>query len=233
VLNIRKIAMPTATLTPKNYLSKDKQSADRSTRLLLALWGWGEDAVLKGKLTERLKRKGEKSTDYQKIFAQLQEQGAIAIADGKIAISNKGIAMLGQHLQAGDLVIEGTIVAAWVARALCKWAQQAAAVNVTLSKNGKVAGNAISTYEEFKHVALEVFDQLNKNYNMGNMVPIYRIRREIGDQVARSQFSEWLFEMQSEDLLQLLEESIEDGAPDKIEDSITTKLGKLRCYAKR
>ncbi len=225
--------MPATTLATKNSLSKDTQFADRSTRLLLALWGWGESGVLKGKLTERLKRKGEKSTDYQQVFAQLQEKGAITIADGKVAISSKGIDLLGQHLQAADLAIEGTIVGAWVARALCKWVQQAKGATLTPSTNGKVTGNAISSYEEFKHIALEVFEHLNQDYNMGNMVPIYRIRREIGDRVSRAHFNEWVFEMQSEDLLQLLEESVEDGAPDKIEDSVTTKLGKLRCYAKR
>jgi hypothetical protein len=68
---------------------------------------------------------------------------------------------------------------------------------------------------------------------MNGMVPIYRIRREIGDQTSRSKFNEWLLEMQSDNLLNLLEESVEDSAPDKIEDSVSTKLGKLRCYAKR
>jgi hypothetical protein len=92
---------------------------------------------------------------------------------------------------------------------------------------------AIGSYEEFKSVVLEIFDQLDQNYNMNNMVPIYRIRRQIGEQVTRPQFRGWLFEMQSEDILHLLEDSVEDGAPDKIEDSVMTNLGKLRCYVKR
>jgi predicted nucleic acid-binding Zn ribbon protein len=64
-------------------------------------------------------------------------------------------------------------------------------------------------------------------------VPIYRIRREIGDRVSRSQFTEWLMEMQANDILQLQGGSVEDSAPDKIEDSIRNELGKLRCYARR
>ena len=225
--------MPPATLTAKNSESTDTQFADRSTRLLLAVWGWGAQDVLKGKLTARLKRKGEKSGDYQDVFAQLQDKGAITIAAGKVAISDQGIDLLGQHLKRADLEIEGTIVGAWVAKALCRWIQQAEVSASASATNGKVAGGAIASYEEFKTVALEVFDRLNRDYNMGSMVPVYRIRREIGDRVSRAQFSEWLFAIQSEDLLELLEESVEDAAPDKIEDSIMTKLGKLRCYAKR
>jgi hypothetical protein len=78
-----------------------------------------------------------------------------------------------------------------------------------------------------------VYDQLNKDYNYDNLVPIYRIRRTIGDQVTRSQFSEWMLEMQANDIFQLMEGSVEDSAPDKIEDSISIELVGLRCYAKR
>lgn len=225
--------MPTAALAVKNSKSNDTQLTDRATRLLLALWGAEEPTVAKGKLTERLKRKGEKSSDYQAVFAQLQEEGAITIAEGKVSLSNQGVDLLGQHLKSADLLIEGTIVGAWVARALCKWIQQTQGSTSVAATNGKAVGSAITSYEEFKPVALEVFDRLNRDYNMGSMVPIYRIRREINERVSRTQFNEWLFEMQSEDLLQLLEESVEDSATDKIEDSVMTKLGKLRCYAKR
>jgi hypothetical protein len=90
----------------------------------------------------------------------------------------------------------------------------------------------IATYEEFKPVVLKVYDQLNRDYNLDALVPIYRIRREIGDRVSRSQFNEWLLEMQANDIFQLQGGSVEDSAPDKIEDSITTELDGLRCYAR-
>ncbi|MCF3609423.1 hypothetical protein L2E81_23630, partial [Planktothrix agardhii 1033] len=90
-----------------------------------------------------------------------------------------------------------------------------------------------ASYEEFKAIALQVYDQLNKDYNYDNLVPIYRIRRTIGDQVSRSQFSEWMLEMQANDIFQLMEGSVEDSAPDKIEDSISIELVGLRCYAKQ
>ena len=98
--------------------------------------------------------------------------------------------------------------------------------------NGKIS-DPIASYGDFKQTTLNIYDSLNKDFNMDNLVPIYRIRREMGDRISRAQFSEWLFEMQSEDVLQLLEGSVEDNTPDKLEDSVTTTLGKLRCYAKR
>ncbi|MBD2259657.1 hypothetical protein [Pseudanabaena sp. FACHB-2040] len=225
--------MTSATVAAKKSTSINTQTANSSTRLLLALWSWGETEVPKGKLTERLKRKGEKSSDYNDVFSQLEDKGAIKITAGKVALLNEGKDLLGQHLKNSGLAIEGTIVGAWVARALNQWIQQTGATAQGAATNGKAVSDAIGSYEEFKQVALEMFNHLNQDYNMGNMVPVYRIRREIGNRVSRSQFNEWLFEMQSENLLQLLEESVEDGAPDKIEDSVTTKLGKLRCYVKR
>ena len=67
---------------------------------------------------------------------------------------------------------------------------------------------------------------------MDDLVPLYRIRREIGDRVTRSQFDEWLLEMQANDILQMQGGSLPDNDPAKIEDSITTEVSGLRCYAK-
>jgi hypothetical protein len=98
---------------------------------------------------------------------------------------------------------------------------------------GKAEGKAIASYNEFKQVASDVYDQLNRDYNLNDLVPIYRIRREIGERVTRAQFTEWMMEMQANDILQLQGGGVEDSAPDKIEDSIRNELGNLRCYAKR
>ena len=64
-------------------------------------------------------------------------------------------------------------------------------------------------------MALAVYERLNKDYNLDDLVPIYRMRREIGDRVSRSHFSEWLLEMQEKDILQLQGSSLEDSTPDK------------------
>ena len=63
-------------------------------------------------------------------------------------------------------------------------------------------------------------------------MPIYQIRRQIGDRVNREYFDSWLLEMQANDILQLQGGSLPDNDPTKIKDSIETELSGLRCYAK-
>jgi len=206
------------------------------TRLLLALWdiGANKEEVMKSQVTRRIVSKSQKVADYQGIFDQLEKDGAIAIAKNKFSLSPKGVELLGKSLKHPEVKFEGTIVGTWVANALVRWIAQMDGGVSTAATNGKLAGKqAIASYDKFKHVALDVYDQLNRDYNLDDLVPIYRIRREIGELVSRSQFNEWLLEMQADDIFQLLEGSVEDSAPDKIEDSITTKVNGLRCYAKR
>lgn len=208
------------------------------TRLLLALWDLGgtQQEVTKGLLAKRIVPKGKKVAEYQGIFEELQKQGAIAISKkGYSLASPKGLEVLGEGLKDSDFKFEGTIIGTWAANALVKWISQ---INVAVGStsalvNGKGGRDAIASYEEFKPVALAVYDKLNREYNLDDLVPIYRIRREIGDRVSRIEFSEWLLEMQANDIFQLQGGSIEDSAPDKIEDSVTTKVSGLRCYAKR
>ncbi|MEH1765524.1 hypothetical protein [Nostoc sp.] len=210
-------------------------SKNTSTRLLLALWDLGgtQQEVKKGQLTKRIVSKSQKVADYQGIFEELQKEGAIAISKkGYSLTSAKGLEVLGEGLRSGDFKFEGTIVGTWAANALVKWISQidVAVTGADVLVNGK---GAIASYDEFKSVALEVYDKLNYEYNFNNLVPIYRIRRGIGDRVSRTEFNDWLLETQANDILQLQGGSVEDSAPDKIEDSVATELDGLRCYATR
>ncbi|MEH1787794.1 hypothetical protein [Nostoc sp.] len=210
-------------------------SKNTSTRLLLALWDLGgtQQEVKKGQLTKRIVSKSQKVADYQGIFEDLQKEGAIAISKkGYSLTSGKGLEVLGEGLRSGDFKFEGTIIGTWAANALVKWISQidVAVTSADVLVNGK---GAIASYDEFKSVALEVYDKLNYNYNLDNLVPIYRIRREVGDQITREDFNEWLLEMQKNDIVQLIGGEMTDITPDKAEDSITTKLSGLRYYAKR
>ncbi|QLE50514.1 hypothetical protein FD724_22070 [Nostoc sp. C057] len=212
-----------------------KNTAQTRTRLLLALWDLGgtQQEVKKGQLSKRIVSKSQKVADYQGSFEELQNQGAIAISKkGYSLTSPKGLEVLGEGLKSGDFKFEGTIVGTWAANALLRWISQidVAVVSADVPVNGK---GAIGSYDEFKSVALEVYDKLNQNYNLDDLVPIYRIRREIGGQVSRQNFNEWLLEMQEKDILQLQGGSLSDSDPDKLEDSITTPISGLRCYAKR
>lgn len=227
-------------------IGSDENKIQRAkTRLLLVLWGVTKlkeslsdtdkkknELPTKGDL--KLTRAGEKSADYDEIFEALEADGAIALTRQKggkiknVTLTQVGYGLLGDWLRSPDFEFEGTQIGAKLGNYLVKWIAHVPNAPVVAESAPK-----ISSYEAFKVVALETFDRLNRDFNMDNLVPIYRIRREIGDRVERSEFSEWLFKMQVNDYFELLEGTVEDSAPDKLEDSVTTNLGKLRCYAKR
>ncbi|MGH1394670.1 MAG: hypothetical protein ACRAVC_11635 [Trichormus sp.] len=211
------------------------QSAKTKTRLLLALWDLGgtQQEVKKGQLNKRILSKGKKAADYQGVFEELQKQGTISISKtGYSLTSPKGVKVLSDALRSGEFKFDGTIVGTWAANALVKWIGQIdiAEVSTSTPANGS---SAIASYEEFKSVVLEVYDKLNQNYNFNDLVPIYRLRREIGDRVSRESFNEWLLEVQANDIFQLIAGEIPDFTPDKREDSITIPEVGLRSYAKK
>lgn len=212
-----------------------KNSLQITTRVLLALWDLGgtQQEVAKRKLSDRMKSKGKKIAGYPNILDKLQQQGAIIISkNGYTLTSPTGLEVLGEGLRSGEFKFEGRIVGTWAANALLKWINQinVAVVGTSAPVNRK---SAIASYDEFKSVALEVYDKLNQNYNLDDLVPIYRIRREIGDRISREHFNAWLLEMQANDILQLITGEIPDFTPDKREDSIHIPGAGLRSYAKR
>lgn len=213
----------------------------RYVRLLLVLCELqaAGDVIKKGDLSKKTCRKGEKFGEYQTFLGDLIGKGAIAeVKKGRSVVYEPSGAklksLLADAVRDPEFAFDGSLTAGKVNVLLDLLREVPASVPATQAKptNGKEQPR-ISSYEEFKTEALQVFDRLNRDFNMDNLVPIYRIRREIGDRVERSQFSDWMLELQANDILQLVEGSVEDSALDKIEDSITTKLGKLRCYAKR
>lgn len=213
-----------------------KNLTQTKTRLLLALWdlGGSQQEVKKGQLTKRIVSKGRKAADYQGVFEELRNQGAIAISKtGYSLASPKGLEVLGEGLKSSDFRFDGTIVGTWAANALVKWISGISSTVVGTSAPVKGSKSAIASYEEFKSAVLEVYDKLNYQYNFNDLVPIYRIRREIGDEVSRGEFQEWLLEMQANDIFQLMTGEIPDLTPDKREDSLTIPGIGLRSYAKR
>ena len=200
-------------------------------RLLLELWNFDGVPIGQGKLNERF---SGKAADKNAAREGLMASGSIEVAgEGKakgFVLTDLGKALLGTSLTNHEFkFIAG--IGQRTANVLLKWLRSTPVTSA--EPVAKTVGSAIESYEAFKVVALETFDRLNRDFNMDNLVPIYRIRRAIGERVERLEFSTWLFEMQSEDIFQLLESSVEDCTSDKLEDSVTTKLGKLRCYTKR
>ncbi|MBW4601274.1 MAG: hypothetical protein KME29_17290 [Calothrix sp. FI2-JRJ7] len=210
------------------------------TRLLLSLWdlGGATREVKRGELTKRIVSKGKKVADYQEVIAQLEKEGVLVSSkNGYSLVAPKGLEALSEGLKSAALKFEGTTVPTWTANALLKWISEnnsvvaTASAPVVNSSNNAKKGE-IKSYDNFKKVALEVYEQLNRDYNLDNLVPIYRIRRTIGEQITREQFNEWMLDMQAEDILQLQGGSLPDNDPAKLEDSITTQVSGLRCYAK-
>ena len=204
------------------------------TRLLLTLWEMGstEVAVKRGKLIELVKCKKEKTADYQHFLGELAEVGAIALSSSKrtatVTITDKGLQMLGVGLKNPEFQFSGTVIASRFANTLLKWIRQG---NTGVAETaGATAVTKIESYEEFEKLALTVYHRLNQDYSYDDLVPIYRLRREIGEQVSRSQFKEWLLEMQAQDIVQLMGGEMPDITPDKREDSIETPVGGLRYY---
>jgi hypothetical protein len=220
-----------STLITSQIVSKDE------TRLLLAVWDLGglTTPIQKGKVVERIKRTKEKSSDYESRFERLKEAKAIAIVPGKryerISLLPEGIKLLGMGLNSSDFKFEAQI-GAKTANALLGWFRQHASLVSSSQTNGKVEKVAIASYDQFKNVALEIYDRLNRDYNYDNLVPIYRIRREIGEQVSRVQFDEWFLEMQTKNIWQLIGGEMPDITSDKADDSIKTVLGGVRYYVK-
>lgn len=215
--------------------------AKAKVRVLLNLWseGEGKSKVNQGKLTKLIARTNETKKTYEPILKELEESGAIAYLREKgrsqVELTAKGKEVLAAGLKSQDSLFEfdGSQMGARLGNALLKWIRHedgAAGVGV---ETGKGDVGAIASYEEFMSVALKVYDSLNRDYNLDDLVPIYRMRRAIGERLERSQFNEWLLEMQATDIFQLMAGDMRDIAPDKREDSIIIPGGALRYYAKR
>ncbi|MFM9268298.1 hypothetical protein [Tychonema sp. BBK16] len=231
-------------ITVSKTLIAEKQAmwdAKAKVRVLLNLWneGEGKSKVNQGKLTKLIARTNENKKTYEGVLKELEESGAIAYLREKgrsqVELTAKGKEVLAAGLKSQDSLFEfdGSQMGARLGNALLKWMRHEDGGVAVGVEAGKGDVGAIASYEEFMSVALDVYDTLNRDYNLDDLVPIYRMRRAIGERVGRSQFNEWLLEMQANDIFQLIGGEMTDITIDKAEDSIKTALGVLRYYVKR
>ena len=202
------------------------QATQVQTRLLLALWDLAgtENKVAKGKLNERIGRKKNNASEWDQAYQQLEEEGAIALVGKKrvvnVSLTDKGLQSLGTGLKSSEFEFTSQI-GAKTANALLRWMRENSA-DISTNELANGLKSAIASYNEFKLVALEVYDKLNKNYDLDDLVPIYKISREIGEEkVSREDFKKWILEMQKNDIFQLMSGEMPDITPDKREDSIS------------
>lgn len=109
-----------------------------------------------------------------------------------------------------------------------EWKSAAASATSTTNK----AARPIKKYDDFEKEISSVYNRLNRDYNMDDLVPIYRIRQELGDRVSRSQFNNWMLDMQAKDKLLLMGGEVRDATPSRVADSIMPPVGNLRYFAK-
>jgi primosomal protein N' len=201
-------------------------------RLLLALFQLGGQDVSKSQWLNLFKRKSEKVKDMQPLVTSLEQGDYIKINTNKsiqqVSLLLKGQSKLRDSLINNQLSFSSNVVSTKFVKALLQWIQ---------SENMRVNISAdslnLDSYPEFKQQIMQIYEKLNSEYKFGDLVPIYHIRRQVGEAVERHKFDEWLLEMQADDILQLLEGSVEDSASDKLADSIRTPLSGLRCYARK
>lgn len=222
--------------------NKDLQGSYAKTRLLLALWelGANEQKVAKGKLGKRVVSKGQKITDYQGILEDLQGQGAITILKKGSAISYTlnspiGLDVLGDGLRSDEFEFEsGKTIGTWVANALLRWFRQVdVVVNKTVVLDNGVKVEVIGSYEEFKLEILGLFDKLDKSYSHAGLVPIWQIRKEVGNRLQRDQFNTWIMDMQAEQLLYLQSGEARGATEEQKQDSINSEIRGLLFFASK
>jgi hypothetical protein len=207
-----------------------KMVTNFEVRFLLALWDLGGADIRKGLVNSRF---SGKTAAANAACARLTDVGAIKSSpDARfLTLTDEGKVLLASSLIEDKFEFEAQI-GAKTANALLKWFRSNATVGQqSVAPDRQEA--TISTYSDFQEMALASYDRLNSDFNFDRLVPIYRIRRALGDRVTRTSFNEWLLKMQADGMLQLLEGTVEDSAPDKLEDSVMTKVSGLRCYAKR
>ncbi len=196
--------------------------------LLLKIWSLEEDEASKSKF------KPSSAPAYEKALESLEREGALSVRQKTTKIKMYSITNSGKDKLSQGMLSQGFIfssnIGAKTANAILLWFRENYEVS-NIDPNQKP--NQIQTYDEFKEFALQVHQELDRDYNLANLVPIYRVRRAVGDRVSRLQFSDWLLEMQANDLIQLISGDLYDVTQDQREDSVIIPGGNLRFYMQR
>ncbi|MGB3787901.1 MAG: hypothetical protein WA949_07820, partial [Phormidesmis sp.] len=203
------------------------------TRILLNLWALKETPVAKGHFVPSGKA-------YDSALEELVDDSSLARtpkpkrkSTNVYSLTNSGKEKLAKSL-ADEAFVFSASIGPKTTNALLRWIRTAslpmpseqinpeAAQNHQNGSNGNSSNNGsngkaaqISSYEEFTETALKTYDQLNQDYNLDDLVPIYRIRREMGDRIPRQQFNEWLLEIQAHDLVQLMGSNLSNVTADQ------------------
>lgn len=226
------------TLTPSEQALWD---AKAKVRVLLNLWdlGGGKMMVKKGDLTKRIVRTNETSQRYVGVLGELQESGAIEYSlinrVTMVELSAKGKEVLAQGIKSKDSLFEfdGSQIGTRLGNSLLKWIRhQDGAASVAVEK-GKGDVGAIASYDDFKSQALALFEKLDKGYNYMGLVPIWHLRRELGEQVSRENFKDLIMQMQADRLFYLQSGEARGATDEQKRDSISDDVRGLLFFASK
>ncbi|MGB7274191.1 MAG: hypothetical protein WBC69_12900, partial [Geitlerinemataceae cyanobacterium] len=121
------------------------------TRLLLALWDMttsGETAIVKkSELLNRVKKKNEKSLDFQPLLEELAEKGSIALTKEKrtimVSLADSGVQLLGEGLRNPEFEYTSAI-GKKDANALLNWIRQMGGLG-----SGSMGAGAVKTIDSY------------------------------------------------------------------------------------
>lgn len=207
------------------------------TLTLLKVWALDETPASKSKFIS------SRSPAYKTALKQLVEIGALTEAaknkrTNVYDITEEGKTKLSEGLSDSGFAFH-SVAGPKTTNALLKWfrhggvATNGAGEESEQRQNGSHIPAAIGAYDEFEQIVLDTYDRLNRDYNLGDLVPIYRLRREVGDRISRQKFNEWLLEIQVNDLVQLMGGDLPNATSDQLEDSVSIPGGGTRFYLKR
>lgn len=217
-------------------------------RFLLVLWDMGE-----GKQKVRKTELPDSALGMRRnaILQALEKDEAIAIEKENrclvVSFTDKGFQMLTEELNRLDFEFDRTKtqIGTKYANGLLKWYRYQwyrDRESTTIAEVGSTAqtateaiaqhgANPITSYEEFKSEVLPLFDKLDKGYNYMGLVPIWKLRRELGARVSREEFNDWMMEMQAEKLFYLQSGEARGATEEEKRDSISSEVRGLLFYA--
>ena len=172
---------------------------------------------------------------YQEALARLEDEKALTSQPKTprydvYSLTEEGKARLAEAMANPEFIFTAQ-VGAKTANCILNWFRLNSQTAATAVAEAPAA--PITSYQEFLDETLRIYDELNRDYNLGDLVPIYRIRRAMGDRISRPQFREWLLEIQANDLVQLMGCQESNVSQDQLEDSIMIPGNELRFYVRR
>ena len=215
--------------------------AKAKVRVLLNLWneGEGKSKVNQGKLTKLIARTNENKKTYEGVLKELEEAGAIAYLREKgrtqVELTAKGKQVLAAGLKSQDSLFEfdGSQMGARLGNALLKWMRHEDGATGVGVEEGKGDVGAIASYEEFNAQALDLFEKLDKGYNYMGLVPIWHLRRELGERVKREDFTDLMMQMQADHLFYLQSGEARGATDEQKRDSISDDVRGLLFFVSK